>query len=339
MRRWEARRLRAWRECGLFETAYANIAFPVDARHLRDFAPDLITYDATALAARQLPTALPVLRSVVDALDGASAVRIACPLDEFLANGSLNDIIDQARVDRVYSAAPPAIWPDLYPSAHRRGAVSAMLTAYFDDGLYRLPEASASSNRRLWLGYRTCEVDPRFGAIGALKAEIGVRAAAWAVSRGLATDVRGVGQGIKLGDEWLRFLRRTRVTVGVEGGADILDRDGQLASAHRTGQDTPPSGRMSRPLGLRALSPRHIEAVACGVAQVLVEGDYSGVLEPHRHYLPVRSDLSDLEAQLEKALDDNTVAGLVDNARADLLGSDRLSWSKKLREIRDERLS
>ena len=31
-----------------------------------------------------------------------------------------------------------------------------------------------------------------------------------------------------------------------------------------------------------------------GTAQILVEGEYDGVLEPDRHYLPVRTDLSDL---------------------------------------------
>ena len=41
-----------------------------------------------------------------------------------------------------------------------------------------------------------------------------------------------------------------------------------------------------------AISPRHLEAVVTKTAQVLVEGSYSGVLEPERHYIPVRRDFS-----------------------------------------------
>lgn len=339
MRRWEARRLRAWRESGGFETAYSNIAFPIDRDDLIAFAPDLIVYDATALAARQLPAALPALHAVIEALDPVRAARIACPLDEFLANGTLNDLIDKAGIDRVYSAAPASVWPSLYPRSFARGAVLTMLTAYLDDGLYRAAREPVRPNRRLWLGYRTCEADPRFGAIGALKAEIGERAADWARARGLATDVRGVGQGIKLGDAWLKFLRQTRITVGVEGGSDILDRDGNLATTHRARDPLPASSNQSRPLGLRALSPRHLEAAACGVAQVLVEGDYSGVLEPGRHYLPVRRDLANLEDQLEHALADATTISLVRAARADLFSDDRLSWNRKLQDIRAEVLT
>ena len=38
-------------------------------------------------------------------------------------------------------------------------------------------------------------------------------------------------------------------------------------------------------------------------AQILVEGRYSGVLEPERHYLPVRRDFSNLDEVLERARD------------------------------------
>ena len=35
-----------------------------------------------------------------------------------------------------------------------------------------------------------------------------------------------------------------------------------------------------------AIGPRHLEAALTGTAQILVEGEYDGVLEPDRHYLP-----------------------------------------------------
>ena len=52
-------------------------------------------------------------------------------------------------------------------------------------------------------------------------------------------------------------------------------------------------------LQLFAISPRHLEACATRTCQVLVEGEYSGVLRPGEHYIPVRKDLSNLDDVLE----------------------------------------
>ena len=337
MRRWETHRLRAWRDTGDFHAAFANVGFPVAGNEVRAFQPDLIVYDATALAIRQLPTARPRLDRLIADLEPLTAVRIAAPLDEFLANGDLNQLLVQARVDRVYSPAPEAVWPTLYPAMSARGAVAPMLTAYIDDALQRRARRySPPGQRPIWLGYRTCEADPRFGSIGRLKSEIGSRAAEWATARGLPHDVRGSGDGVKLGDDWMRFLRDTRVTVGVEGGADVLDIDGGLAAAHQDASVAWSPSPTSARLGLRALSPRHLEAAACGTGQVLVRGNYSGVLEPGIHYVPVDPDLGDLDNGLNACLDDEVLQARIEAARRDLVVSDRYTWRRKLRDIRSE---
>lgn len=340
LRSWEAKRLFAWRESGVFDAAYANVAYRLNAADLRAFAPDLIVYDAMAMAVRQIPGARPGLDRATEALDSSTAPRIAAPLDEFLANGELNRLIEQARIDRVYSPAMAGVWSDLYPQAAGQGRVAPMLTSYFDTRLQRMArESSPERHRPIWLGYRTCEASLRFGRAGRLKRDIGVRAAQWSIDNGLVTDVRPTGQDVKRGTSWLRFLQQTRVTVGVEGGSDVLDIDGDLAEAHRTGD---PAWSPARPLvevNLRALSPRHLEAAACGVAQVLVEGDYSGVLQAGRHYLPVTQDLANLEAQLEACRSDQVVRSMAVAAQRELAQNDAFTWRQKMVEIRSDMLS
>ena len=107
------------------------------------------------------------------------------------------------------------------------------------------------------------------------------------------------------GDEWFRALAASRWTLGVEGGASILDRDGGIREATERYVAEHPDASFDEieaacfpgrdgELALFAISPRHLEACATRTGQILVEGDYSGVLEPGRHYLPVRPDLSNL---------------------------------------------
>ena len=79
-------------------------------------------------------------------------------------------------------------------------------------------------------------------------------------------------------------------------------------------------------LALFAISPRHLEACATRTGQILVEGGYSGALEPGRHYLPVRADLSDLDTVLEQAKDETHRRELTDAAYRDIVASGRYTY-------------
>ena len=45
----------------------------------------------------------------------------------------------------------------------------------------------------------------------------------------------------------------------------------------------------------RTISPRHFEAAAFRVVQILFEGDYNGILKPWVHYLPLKKDFSNFD--------------------------------------------
>ena len=76
-----------------------------------------------------------------------------------------------------------------------------------------------------------------------------------------------------------------------------------------------------------AISPRHLEAVITKTAQVLVEGRYSGVLEPERHYIPVRRDFSNLDEALERLRDVEAVEAMTERAYRDVYLSGRNNLS------------
>ena len=163
--------------------------------------------------------------------------------------------------------------------------------------------------------YRAGAERPYLGRHGMLKTGIATAGEAEARARGLTTDVSLDPGATLLGDDWFRALAASRWTLGVEGGASILDPDGEIrAATMRYVAEHPDAtydeieaacfpGRDGE-LALFAISPRHLEACATRTGQILVEGGYSGVLEPGRHYLPVRADLSDLGAVLEQAKDE-----------------------------------
>ena len=55
---------------------------------------------------------------------------------------------------------------------------------------------------------------------------------------------------------------------------------------------------------LTTIGPRNFEAAATKTCQILIEGDYGGVLKANVHYLPIKKDFSDFERILESLNDD-----------------------------------
>jgi spore maturation protein CgeB len=56
----------------------------------------------------------------------------------------------------------------------------------------------------------------------------------------------------------------------------------------------------------KSISSRHFEAIGTKTCQVLIEGHYNGILKAGEHYIPVRSDLSDIDEAV-RALQDQSL--------------------------------
>jgi hypothetical protein len=321
MRRWEHQRIFAWKAYFPGRVSFLNIGFPFNPAWITGLDPDLVLIDATALTARYTRVGLGGLRRAMDAVPARSR-RVAAPLDEFLGLQDLREFLVEARIDLLLTALDPALWDGVYPAAQRPFALRRFLTSYVDDQLMR--RASSDLERRpIAVSYRAWETPAWLGEMGVLKREVGLRAAAWAEARGHPADVAVDGERRLVGDAWLRLLGASRAVVGVEGGSSRVDAAVAL---------TPETE-------IRAMSPRHLEAAATRTFQVLVEGDYSGVLEAGIHYQPVRRDLSDIEAALDLSRDPQRAQAMVDRAHAEIVASGRYSWRTAVREIADQVLA
>jgi hypothetical protein len=214
-----------------------------------------------------------------------------------------------------------------------------VLTGYVDDeSVRRRPRPTPLAERPLHVVYRATRLPFWFGSHGQLKHEIGAAAGAAADRIGLRADISmQPGDGI-VGSEWLDFLASGVSVVGCETGSSALDRAGELRhSVSKLLQDDPRRSfaEVSRllPTGwddyrFFALGPRHLEAASTGTVQILVEGQYDGVLEPNRHYIPVRRDLSDLDEALARTTDVEALQPFADAAYEELCLSGTYSYRR-----------
>lgn len=113
-------------------------------------------------------------------------------------------------------------------------------------------------------------------------------------------------------DAWSAFLQNTRAIIGAESGSYYLHRRGGLLMDAKKWCEQNPAAqfedvearffgdRSGAPSG-KTISSRHFEPIGTRTCQVLLEGDYAGVLKPNEHYIPVRKDLMDLPEALRRA--------------------------------------
>jgi spore maturation protein CgeB len=126
--------------------------------------------------------------------------------------------------------------------------------------------------------------------------------------------------------EWATFLNRCSGTIGAESGTYYLNDRGRLLAAAREynllqhpeasfeevfekfyrGQPREVSGK--------SISSRHFEPIGTKTCQLLVDGEYNGILKPDVHYISVRKDLSNIEEAVRRFRDEAYRRAMVDEA-------------------------
>ena len=242
--------------------------------------------------------------------------------------------LDQYGVDCVYTCFSPEYHEPTYGAHTRVKRFVTYMPAYVSPDLVR--EAAKlgrpDSDREVDVGYRTRPTPPYFGRGGVEKVEIAERFAPPAARAGLRLDISSREEDRLYGESWYRFLAGCRGQLGTESGASCVDLEDEVreeylrlaADGHEVTLEELERGALGRWDGrvqLRSTSSRHFEAAAFRVCQVMYEGEYSGVLAPMRHYIPLRKDFSNIDEVLERFADPDVRRELTETAHRDLVAS------------------
>ncbi|MBM3667059.1 MAG: hypothetical protein FJW90_06185 [Actinobacteria bacterium] len=247
--------------------------------------------------------------------------------------------IDEFGVDTVYTCLEPEGAEQVYGRHTSAAEIRTNIPGYVGEELldaaerFIVPEAS----RPVDVGYRGRPIPAYSGRGGLEKAEIGTRFLELAGGRGLMLDIATREEDRLYGDDWFRFIAGCRAVLGVESGTSVFDVDDVVVAEYErlaadgsevTVEDLadvmePLEGRIH----YRTISPRHFEAAALRVCQILFEGHYSGRMEPMVHYIPLRKDFSNLDQVIERFRDPGLRAELIANAHRDLIASGRESYA------------
>jgi hypothetical protein len=280
------------------------------------------------------------------ALRKARRLKVLFLQDEYEATDANRAAIRDLGVRLVFTCVPPESIEKVYPRADFPGVEFVhVLTGYVPldaTGAVQPP----MRQRATLIGYRGRSLGFWYGDLGQEKRLIGQRMRAICDAHGLRTDIEWDEKSRIYGDDWLRFLAGCKATLGTESGANVFDFDGGLTIAIQrellrnpaVGYDEIRARYLSGVEGsivMNQISPKVFEAIACRTALILFEGRYSGVLEPEKHFIPLRKDFSNIDNVLQRLQDDDYLEALAARAYDDVVGSDRHSYRALVRVFDD----
>jgi hypothetical protein len=229
--------------------------------------------------------------------------------------------------------------PKVYPSEMLPGVTFVnVLTGYVPAWLTIYP-LKPLFERKIDVGYRGRDYPAWHGRAGREKIEIGKRFRRDARWMGVRCDIRWGERHRLYGRAWRLFLQNCRATLAVESGASVFDFEGRIGPRSETFEKLLGKAAnyelvrkrffpgMEDQIDLSQISPRVFEAAALRTLLIMYEGQYSGVLTPWVHYLPLKKDHSNMVEVVAALRDDFRVGEIIANCFADIAMNERWSYT------------
>jgi glycosyltransferase involved in cell wall biosynthesis/regulator of sigma D len=292
-----------------------------------NFQPvDLDSYDAVVIH-YSIRISVPnggwtISQSIKCSLQSYPGLKVVFIQDEYDTTNTAIKWINDLGVQLVFTCVPEKYIRTVYPRTklpHVRFINN--LTGYVNDYLMHYP-VKPLSERTTHIAYRGRNLPYWYGRLGQEKEIIGRVLKEVCQQKGLIEDIEWHESKRIYGDSWYPFLSSAKATLGTESGANVFDFDGQLiAQITEYLIDKPDAGfeevyerflqEHEALIHMNQISPKIFEAICLHTALILFEGSYSGVLTPHRHYIVLKKDFSNIEEVLNKLHDEQLLMEMV----------------------------
>lgn len=146
------------------------------------------------------------------------------------------------------------------------------------------------------------------------------------------------------GIRWINFIASCRTMLGVESGSSIFDFTGEIEKKVNKYKIYNPRASFEEiyslflekhegKIVLNQISPRCFEAIALKTVLILYEGNYSGILEPWRHYVPLRKDFSNIKKVVNIIKSVNSLQAIADCAYQEIALNCAYSYKEFIRSF------
>lgn len=303
---------------------------------------DLNAFDAVILHySIRLSRADHLLENIAVALENYHGTKIAFLQDEYENTDTAKAWLKRLRVDVLFSCIPPEHAQSVYPAVEFPDMrIVPTLTGYVPEDASIEVSRRPMEQRALHLAYRGRRLPHHYGALGQEKQDIGRKVRRYALAADIPADIEIDEEHRIYGRAWYEFLANARATLGTESGSNVFDWDGSLAKASSDYPDMTYEDFSRRflagregPVRMNQISPKVFEAIRLHVALILFEGEYSGIIKPDLHFIPLKKDFSNIAEVLAKVDDLDFLNSLTSRAYRDVIAEGRYSYASFIRQV------
>jgi len=284
----------------------------------------------------------------INAVKTFGGYKILFIQDEYEGTNIARSWITELGIHSVYTCVPQQYKEIIYPRAQFVHVdFISNLTGYIPTVNSNRKKSTKTSARPVLIGYRGRSLPYWYGRLGQEKLEIGIKVKDYCQSKNLPVDIEWEESKRIYGPNWYQFLMSCRATLGTESGSNVFDFDGKIRANIEKKLTNNPSLlfedvydeyiKSNENIKMNQISPKVFEAILFKTALILFEGEYSGILTPDIHYLPLKKDFSNLDEIVEKIQDDELINKLTQNAYEDIIKSNQYSYEKFIADF-DENL-
>lgn len=193
-------------------------------------------------------------------------------------------------------------------------------------------------DRPIDVGYRARKLTAWYGSHTLQKWRIADRFAADAGRYNLKVDISTREEDRIYGRDWTRFVANSKACLGTESGASVLDYTGEIQKKVEAHLARHPNAGFEElrdmyfkaedgKIMMNVISPRCFEAAALRTLMIMYPGEYGGILEPHRHYVLLNQDHSNMDEVVHTLRTPALAKRVIDQAYKEIACSGR--WSFK----------
>ncbi len=280
-----------------------------------------------------------------DSLRDSTAYKIAIIQDEYDLTDIVKKRLMDLKINAVFTCVPHEFIEKVYPKEELPDIeFFQCLTGYSPDESSIQVDIPSIESRQNKIVYRGRKLSYRYGDLGQEKKNIGERMKQICQEKNIQVDIEVDDDYRIYGKKWYKFLANSRSTLGTESGANIFDFDGTITKNVTQMMASNPDATYNDvyttllqehegSVMMNQISPKIFEAIFLRTALILFEGEYSGIVQPHKHYIPLKKDFSNVDDVLAKINDTPYLTQLTQRAYEDIIDSGKYSYQKFIRHF------
>lgn len=285
----------------------------------------------------------PFLIKILSEFNGLKVLFIQ---DEYDKTEFTRRWMEKLQFDIVFTCVPEQHIQDIYPKERFKATKFVQnLTGYVSDSFLDNKLFFPFEERTNYVCYRGRNLPYWYGELGRNKYEIGVKMKEYCKAWGIPCDIESEDTERIYGDAWYYFLANSRATLGTESGANIFDFDGKLRLNILREIEKNPDYSYAKAkkqylkndglIKMGQISPKMFEAILVKTVLILFEGNYSNILLPDKHYIPLKKDWSNVKEVLEKIKDINYLEKISELAYQDIIAEGKYSYKSFVKFVEE----